>query len=756
MGLAYGIGGLITTPPKVLSGVGVPASSFKGMLGQSYFDLSDPSSPVEYVYNGITWNTAGANPATTTTYGTVLLTDNNEPVATKFYADNLAIAGSPDASTVTKGISYLATNADVVSPYATPLGANTVLTPANITSIFAAPPPSGSTTPSAGVFTTLEATGLFTGDAGATINTAGTALNLASDADTAAVNIGTGAAGRTITMGNVTSTTGLALNSGTGGIALASTSTGDITLNSSDTLLLDSAGVLELNSSAGVISVGNDAVSQNINIGTAGTRAISIGNSTATTSVSLNGGTGSSINIGTNAVAHTVSIGNVTLGTAVAIDSGTGPINIGTSIAKVITIGNITGATQVAINSGTAGIALVSTSTGDITAASGDTLLLDAVGVLELNSSAGVISVGNDAVSQNINVGTAGTRAIAIGNSTSTTSVSLNGGTGSSVNIGTNAIAHTVTIGNITTTTAVTVNTGTGGFNVNTTSTGDIVLASADTVLIDGAGVVEINSSAGVIGIGNDAVAQNINIGTGAAARTITIGNVTSTTGLVLNSGTGGIALVSTSTGDITAASGDTLLLDSVGVLELNSSGGAISIGNDAVAQAVNIGTGASARTISIGTGVGGNTVHIADGAGINTITIGNGASANTVTLGSTNTTSTTTINSGSGNVNVTGGHLAIASVAKTLLVNGGAVTDFIGTGVLTAGTQTIANTNIATGDVILITRTGVAASTTLGMFTYTISNATSFTVTSVIVGTPGSTQTGDVSTYAYFIIRPT
>lgn len=87
---------------------------------------------------------------------------------------------------------------------------------------------------------------------------------------------------------------------------------------------------------------------------------------------------------------------------------------------------------------------------------------------------------------------------------------------------------------------------------------------------------------------------------------------------------------------------------------------------------------------------------------------------------------------------------------------NGGAVTDFIGTGVLTAGTQTIANTNIATGDVILLTRTGVAASTALGELTYTISNGASFTVTSIIIGTPASTQTADVSTYAYFIVRPT
>jgi hypothetical protein len=112
-------------------------------------------------------------------------------------------------------------------------------------------------------------------------------------------------------------------------------------------------------------------------------------------------------------------------------------------------------------------------------------------------------------------------------------------------------------------------------------------------------------------------------------------------------------------------------------------------------------------------------------------------------------------LNAGSGNVNVTGGHLSIATVAKTLLVNGGAVTDFIGTGVLTGGTQTIANTNIATGDVILFSRTAVNASTALGEFTYTISNGASFTVTSMGV-TTATILAADVSSYVYFIVRPT
>jgi hypothetical protein len=75
------------------------------------------------------------------------------------------------------------------------------------------------------------------------------------------------------------------LNSGTAGVAINTTGAGDVVVTSADTVLIDSAGVLELNSSAGVISIGSDAVAQNINIGSAGARDITIGNATAGTDV---------------------------------------------------------------------------------------------------------------------------------------------------------------------------------------------------------------------------------------------------------------------------------------------------------------------------------------------------------------------------------------------------------------------------------------------------------------------------------------
>src|SRR5690348_9253599 len=176
---AYGVGGpLIDVFPAPIIAQRAPVDGVDVNYpeGQQWFDNSQ-SVPVQYIFlddaSG-TWSTGGNAHATDTSYGIVILTDNHEPVATKFYADNLAIAGSPDASQVTKGISYLATNVDVVTPYATPLGANTVITPANITTMFASPPSIGSTVAGAGSFTTLAASGLASLSGSATVLTAGT------------------------------------------------------------------------------------------------------------------------------------------------------------------------------------------------------------------------------------------------------------------------------------------------------------------------------------------------------------------------------------------------------------------------------------------------------------------------------------------------------------------------------------------------------------------------------------------------------
>ena len=53
MPLAYGFGGFVSVPAGAVTGQGAPADSFKGGLGQQYFDTS-VSPPKEYIYNGVT------------------------------------------------------------------------------------------------------------------------------------------------------------------------------------------------------------------------------------------------------------------------------------------------------------------------------------------------------------------------------------------------------------------------------------------------------------------------------------------------------------------------------------------------------------------------------------------------------------------------------------------------------------------------------------------------------------------------------
>ena len=105
------------------------------------------------------------------------------------------------------------------------------------------------------------------------------------------------------------------------------------------------------------------------------------------------------------------------------------------------------------------------------------------------------------------------------------------------------------------------------------TGTGDIILDSNDTMLLDSIGVMELNSTAGRIGIGTDADAQAIDIGTGAAARTITMGNVTGATGLVLNCGTGGSLVTGLLARSTTAAA-----IATTRVLTIADSGGCFTV----------------------------------------------------------------------------------------------------------------------------------------------------------------------------------
>ena len=361
--------------------------------------------------------------------------------------------------------------------------------------------------------------------------------------------------------------------------------------------------------------------------------------------------------------------GGVTMTTAsdnnISVDpNGSGTLALGSASNTAVTMDalalTLTSVNALTLTDGTATLAL--NGSGATSLAAATSVDLDCAGAMSFNSSGASISIGDDDIDHDINIGIQGERTI---------------------RIGTGAFADTINVGNTTGATAVSITSGTGSIALASTGTGDITINSDDTLTLDADGVLELNSSAGAINIGNDANAQAMNIGT-AGARTITMGNVTGATGLVLNSGTGGVALASTGTGDITINSDDTLLLDADGVLELNSSAGEINIGNDAVAQAMNIGTGAAARTITIGndasTKVDVNALAIElDSAGSMVL---DSVTTTAITAGSTmNITSTTgmTIDSGGVLTIDTDGteaiNLGIEAVAKTITIGNDAST---------------------------------------------------------------------------------
>ena len=202
MVLAYGLGGLVQVPSGSVSGRGAPPSSFKGQLGQDYFDIST-SPPTQYTYNGLTWSQGGNSYATTTTPGIVTLSSDittDYPsstlvptvTATKDYVDGIAIAGSPVSTTTTAGIGQLATDGEAVAGTASTGALALFVTPSNLTPVFASPPAIGGTLASTAVFTDLTATGTVSIASAAPITIdvtgAGNDLTLSSDAGRVIVN----------------------------------------------------------------------------------------------------------------------------------------------------------------------------------------------------------------------------------------------------------------------------------------------------------------------------------------------------------------------------------------------------------------------------------------------------------------------------------------------------------------------------------------------------------------------------------------
>jgi hypothetical protein len=239
---------------------------------------------------------------------------------------------------------------------------------------------------------------------------------------TSAINIGTSATLRTITVGNAASTK-VDVNA----LIIELDSAGTIVLDSATTTDVDSTGILSLNSAA-AINIGNDDVDQAINIGIDGTRTITIGDAADSTILikSLGGtftldGTGQTVDLNSAALdidasgavnvttagaasdislvtAHTAGVAflldaDADAGSIVQVDAGILDLNV-TAAATLDAVGIALGAGSGELDLTTTGLMDLNSAAFDLDASGAVTI--DAVGASNL-STVGALTVSGTA-----------------------------------------------------------------------------------------------------------------------------------------------------------------------------------------------------------------------------------------------------------------------------------------------------------------------------------------------------------------------
>lgn len=246
--------------------------------------------------------------------------------------------------------------------------------------------------------------------AGITIDSTGT-ISIGGDPDAAALNFGTGAAVKTVTVGSQNTTSATTLQSGTGQLHLIGNGAG------ANAIYLQSVnGGISSASDGFFADCGNGAVSFTT------TEPVTITGSGATSDVDINAGRDVLIDAGSGISLDAAAASNLTV----------------TGSAQSLTLAAAGGGAQQVIlssaGSGTNAVRVVASDIAggiDIDAgATSGAITLDAGGPISINSSGGALNLGNNVVSQPINIGTGGIRAVTVGSTTTTSSLTLRAGTG--------------------------------------------------------------------------------------------------------------------------------------------------------------------------------------------------------------------------------------------------------------------------------------------------------------------------------------
>jgi len=322
---------------------------------------------------------------------------------------------------------------------------------------------------------------------------------------------------------------------------------------------VNASGAITIDSSGGSISIGADDNDQDINIGTDGTRTIGIGEAADSTveirskgGTFLLDGTGQTVDINSAAL-------DIDASGAITID-GTSTFSVdAVGASNITTHGNLTlsGSDNITLTA-REGTTTISNTQGAIDIDAGSTIDIDASSGINIGKAA---DVAFDIDTAALDIDSSG--AITI-DGTSTFSVDAVGAS------------------NVTTNGALTIS-GSTGLNLQSDG-GEIDITAR-------LGAIDINATAGAVNIDAGSASE---FATAAGALTLD-----GKTGINLQENNATIIAISDDR-DVTTTNTRQIHLDASGVVNINSTGGAISIGNDNDNQNINIGTDGT-RTITIG-----------------------------------------------------------------------------------------------------------------------------------------------------------
>lgn len=548
--------------------------------------------------------------ATDSTYGVVYLTDNSEPVATKVYADNLAIAGAPVSTETTAGIGELATDAEAVAGTPSTGAKALFVTPSNLTPVFASPPAIGGTAAAAATFTDLTADGTGAVSLGS---------NAAADITASAGDVSLiSSAGSVVLNGAEAVDDAIQLTSASGGLAASVALSAVIasTETNADSVQITSGGGMDITATGAAgkdIDIVCTSGSVNISGGENVANAVVISAGAGGIDISATGSAGEDIDIVNTGGSVNISATENNSGAIIVQANG------GASERVTLLSSQGTGADSINLESTAGGItlsaALASADAINLSASAGG---VDVDGALQVNIASSqaaanaVRIVASDAAGGlDLDAGTGGvaidsTGAISLdGAAASNFAVSgagidltLDSAAGRLVLTGGEAAADAVRVQADDAAGGIDVDAGTGGIAVDSTGAISLGAAAASDFTVTGAFDLTLTSSAG---------SSNLTAGE-AAADAIRINASDAAGGIDIDCGTGGIAIDSTGAFSIDGAAASNVAVSGGGIdLTLDSAAGRLVLtGGEAAADAVRIQADDAAGGLDLDTGTGG------------------------------------------------------------------------------------------------------------------------------------------------------